>query len=185
MTASGMSWGAAALLGALIACSAPAPEVPEVLAGPVPEDAPAAELRAVTYEGWQQVLAEHRGQVVVVDLWATWCIPCIERFPQMVELSREYGPQGVTFLSMSLDDRDDPGALRRAEAFLAEQDAGFDHYRLDEPMLDGFDKFGLLSIPAVLVFDREGNLSRKLTTDDPNQQFTETDVEEAVRSLLG
>ncbi|MCB1054578.1 MAG: hypothetical protein KDD11_03600, partial [Acidobacteria bacterium] len=111
-------------------------------------------------------------------------IPCVERFPQMVELSREYGPKDVTFLSLSLDDREDPGALRRAAAFLAEQKADFRHYRLDEPVLDGFDMLGLLGIPAVLVFDREGALSRKLTTDDPNDQFTEQDVVKAIEELL-
>ena len=48
------------------------------------------ELVDVTVEEWREQLATLGGEIVVVDLWATWCIPCIERFPHMVELYHRY-----------------------------------------------------------------------------------------------
>ena len=50
---------------------------------------------------------------------------------------------------------------------------------------DSFEKLDLLTIPAVFIFDRDGELRYRLTADDPNDQFTERDVEEAILGLLG
>jgi cytochrome c biogenesis protein CcmG/thiol:disulfide interchange protein DsbE len=145
----------------------------------------AVELTAVSYEAWQRELASRRGHVVVVDHWATWCVPCLERFPRMVALSRAYGPRGVRFLSLCLDDRDDPEALDHARGFLSRQAADFPHFLMDEPITAAFEKLDLLGIPAVFVYGRDGALRHRLTGDDPNRQFTDDDVEAAIRSELG
>jgi len=139
----------------------------------------------VTYAQWQERLAGYRGNVVVVDLWATWCAPCVQRFPHMVELSRKYSNrQGIRFVSMSLDDRSDPAALDLARKFLIKQNATMDNYRMDEIIPDAFDKLGIQGVPAVFLYDREGNLRYRLTGDDPNHQFTNDDVDRAVQHLL-
>lgn len=141
-------------------------------------------LTPVDHAAWEKALASHAGDVVVVDFWASWCVPCLERFPEMVELAERYGDRGVTFIAFDLDDPGDPGALERAEAFAREQGGRIDHFRTTLPVLDAFDELGLLGIPAVYVYDRDGKLARRLTADDPNAQFTEADVERAVQELL-
>ncbi len=142
-------------------------------------------LQPMTYRQWQEKLAGYRGNVVVVDFWATWCAPCVQRFPHLVELSRKYGGRsGIKFISMSLDDRSDPGALEQARRFLIQQNATLDNYRMDEIMTDAFDKLDIQGIPAVFIYDREGNLRYRLTGDDPNHQFTNDDVDRAVETLL-
>ena len=142
-------------------------------------------LSPVTYSQWQQKLASYRGQVVVVDFWATWCAPCIERFPHMVRLQGKYGTTGkVRFVSMNLDDRDDSDAIRRAEEFLVKQKAAFDNFRMNEVTPDVFEKLNLLSIPAVMIYDEGGKLQHKLTGDDPNKQYTNEDVEAAIQQML-
>ncbi len=139
----------------------------------------------VTYPEWQEKLAGYKGNVVVVDLWATWCAPCVQRFPHMVELSRKYnGRQGIRFVSISLDDRSDPAALELAHKFLIKENAAFDNYRMDEIVPDAFDKLDIQGIPAVFLYDREGKLRYRLTGDDPNHQFTDDDVDRAVQDLL-
>lgn len=141
-------------------------------------------LTPVDHAGWEKVLASHAGDVVVVDFWASWCVPCLDRFPEMVELAERYGDRGVAFIAFDLDDPGDPGALERAEAFARKQGGRIEHFRTTLPILDAFDELGLLGIPAVYVYDRDGKLARRLTADDPNAQFTEADVERAIRKLL-
>lgn len=142
-------------------------------------------LEPITFEAWQARLGDYRGAILVVDFWATWCVPCVERFPHMVEMYHAYGDRGVRFVSMSLDDRDDRAAVERAGEFLEEQRATFPNFLMDENVLEGFEKLELMTVPAVYVYAPDGSLFRKLTADHPDRQFTEDDVEAAIEELLG
>lgn len=148
------------------------------------EVVPGVVLVPVTHAEWHQELETFKGDIVVVDMWATWCIPCVERFPRMVEMYDKYHPEGVTFVSVCLDDRDDVQAVEGARQFLVEQNATFPNYLMDENIVDAFEKLDLLGIPAVFIYDRRGELRYRLSGDDPNNQFTDRDVEEAIQTLL-
>jgi thioredoxin-related protein len=54
---------------------------------------------------------------------------------------------------------------------------------MDENINDAFEKLNVLSIPAVFLYDREGRLRYNLNGDDPNHQFTEKELEDAVARL--
>lgn len=144
---------------------------------------PPITLQPVSFDEFQRRLAALRGHVVVVDIWATWCVPCIERFPRMVEMHRRYRDQGVRFVSLSVDNREDQAAIEEARRFLQRQNASFDNYLLDENILKAFEKLDILGIPAVFLYDRAGRRRYRLTGDDPSRQFTEKDIEEAVQAL--
>jgi len=58
------------------------------------------------------------------------------------------------------------------------------NYLMDEIIPDAFDKLDLLGIPAVYVYGSDGELKQRLTGDDPNNQFTEEDVERAIDEML-
>jgi thiol-disulfide isomerase/thioredoxin len=60
---------------------------------------------------------------LVVDVWATWRIPCLDRFPHIVELNRRYQNQSVAVISMSVNDREDKRAVEMARRFLVNQNA--------------------------------------------------------------
>ena len=85
---------------------------------------------------------------------------------------------------MNLDDREDTKSLKIADKFLQKMNANFDHYRMDENLLYAFEKIDLIGIPAVLIYDSKGNEQYRLTGDNPNKQFTEKDIEEAIINLL-
>ncbi len=74
---------------------------------------PAVSFTPVSFPVWREKLASWHGDIVVVDVWATWCLPCLERFPHMVDLHERFGGQGVKFVSLSLDDRGDRAAVAR------------------------------------------------------------------------
>ena len=142
-------------------------------------------LRPVTFEQWQRELGLLRGKIVVADLWATWCEPCIERFPHMVQLYHQYRDRGVTFVSMSVDDREDKQALDTARKFLHKWDATFANYLMDENIGESFEKLDIEGVPDVFVYDAAGRRRYLLNGNDPTRQFTEKDVDDAVATLVG
>ena len=164
---------ALALLG-LPGCGEQAADQP---AAEPTESAPSSEveLASVSLDQWYQEIDALRGQIVVSDMWATWCIPCIERFPHMVELATRYGDRGVQFVSTSLDDPTDDQAIAYAREFLIEQQATFPNYLISDNVTDTFERLDLMTIPAVFIYDRDGQLRYRLTADDPNNQFTDQD----------
>jgi len=121
---------------------------------------------------------------VVVDAWAMWCTSCIKRFPKMVEMEKAFEGKNVQFVSLNLDDHQKTEAVAQAAAFLEEIGATFDNYHMNENLIDAFDHFDLIGIPAVLIYDKHGKERYRLTGDNPNRQFTDKDIENAINELL-
>lgn len=98
------AWLLAALLAALAGCREKpkdaADETTRVLAH---QSAPDFTLPDILSNRTVQ-LSKLKGQVVVVDFWATWCAPCREEIPGFVELQEKYGPRGLRIVGVSLDE---------------------------------------------------------------------------------
>lgn len=142
------------------------------------------QLRATNFASWDQQLASYQPSVVVLDLWAMWCTPCIKRFPAMVEMHHHYKDRGVEIVAVNLDNRDDHAALEQAEQFIREVEAEFDNFFMDENLIAAFEHFNLIGIPAVLIYDGQGRERFRLTGNNPNSQFTDKDIEAAIEQLL-
>jgi peroxiredoxin len=63
-----------------------------------------ADLTLRDLNGKRVHLQDHRGQIVVLNFWATWCGPCTREMPLLVATEREYASRGVAFIGASLDD---------------------------------------------------------------------------------
>ena len=84
----------------------------------------AINLRVASRPEYDAVIAGHKGKVVLVDFWATYCVPCRKQFPHTVELSRTLGDLGLRVVSVSCDGADKHDA---AQQFLQKSEARFDN----------------------------------------------------------
>lgn len=114
---------------------------------------PAAEYTAVTLEGDSISLASLRGEVVLLNLWATWCGPCRTETPYLQSLFEDYKDQGFNIVGVSLDTGD---ASEDIEMFVEEY--GVTYTILHDPMMKGMDLYQVLGLPATFLVDREGVL---------------------------
>ena len=141
-------------------------------------------MQAISFSEWDTILESQQGFITVVDFWASWCTPCIERFPHMVEMHHAYQDKGVRFISLNLDEQGDTESIDWCNDFLAATRAVFPNYHMDENMSEAFERLDLLSLPAVRIYATDGAETYRLSGDNPYKQFTEKDVEQAVIELL-
>ena len=108
------------------------------------------------------------GKVTVVNFWATWCAPCVEEMPDLIRFYRKYEPRGIRFISVSIDDPDDPE--KSLIPFMERQGVPFPVFLpgrsespegLTEPINPDWDA----GLPATFVFDRDGNLHKSWLRD--------------------
>jgi thiol-disulfide isomerase/thioredoxin len=100
-----------------------------------------------------------RGKVVVVDFWATWCVPCVEEMPKMKTLYAEYKDKGVEFIGVSLDLPKEKGGLDKLKKYVADNKIGWPQYYQGNFWESEFSAgWGINSIPCVFIVDAEGNL---------------------------
>ena len=99
-------------------------------------------------------LADYRGQVVVLNFWATWCPPCVEEMPSLVELQQRLKDKGVIVLAVSLDA--DEAAYHK---FL--KDHGVNLITVRDPDLRSSTLYGTFKYPETYIIDRSGILRRK------------------------
>jgi thiol-disulfide isomerase/thioredoxin len=158
----------------------PVATVPTVGSAPRPAAETKVELQVAGSKAVLAQIAAQRGKIVVVDSWATWCRPCKEEFPKLVQIYRDHAKDGVVCMSVSLDQVDQE---RDALAFLTAKGATFPNFLINE---EGTwqDQWNIKAIPMVLVFGRDGKLARKFDLDDPDNQFEYADVEKLVQDLI-
>ncbi len=159
-------------------------EVKDLAANSAPES-DAVRLVSMTYDEYRsKAVVDPKAKLIVVDAWATWCPPCMENFPHLVEMHKKYAGLGLKCVSLSLDFPDDPKSFEKATQFLREQKATFLNVLLNEEQGDAFDKLDVNGVPSVFLYDGTGNEVRRFTMDDPNRQFTYDQVDEIVAKLL-
>ncbi|MFQ5816435.1 MAG: TlpA family protein disulfide reductase [Terriglobia bacterium] len=121
-----------------------------------------------TWEGETHRLSELRGQVVVLNFWATWCPPCVEEMPSLERLHRKLRDQGVVVLGVSVDT--DAAAY---EKFLRDFQISFPNHR--DPSGQIALHYGTTKFPETFIIDREGRINRKLAGpyqwDSPEMVF--------------
>lgn len=110
---------------------------------------PVPDFNVVSTSGQQISRDNYRGHVLLVDFFATWCQPCRQSIPHLVEMKRKYGKQGLQILGLSADEDGE----RPVRAFASQ-------YRITYPLALAGDSttadFGIRSVPVMFLVDRKG-----------------------------
>jgi cytochrome c biogenesis protein CcmG, thiol:disulfide interchange protein DsbE len=109
---------------------------------------------AIQEAGKPVALHDLKGQVVVLNFWATWCPPCIEELPSLVLMQKQLADKGVKVFAVSLDV--DKNAY---EKFL--KDHGVDLLTVRDPEQKSSSMYGTFKYPETYIIDRKGVVRRK------------------------
>ena len=114
---------------------------------------------AVTADAVRNEIRRPGASAVLVNVWATWCVPCREEFPDLLRAARELAPGGVRLILVSVDF---PGSESEVRQFLSEQGVDFPTYLRkgkDEVFIDAMSPKWSGAIPATFVYDNNGVLA--------------------------
>jgi peroxiredoxin len=114
------------------------------------------------------------GKLLVLNFWATWCPPCIEEIPSLDQFAREFAPQGVVVLGVSIDKNE--SAYRR---FLQQRKLNFQVAR--DEKADIPTQYGTFKWPETYVIDRSGTVVLKHIGP---RNWMNPDIIREVKSLL-
>ena len=107
-------------------------------------------------------LSQLRGKIVVLNFWATWCPPCIEEMPSLVEMQKKFQGKGVTVLAVSVDDdADDYHKFLKEHSIdlLTVREAG---QKTDKGVFAPVSQqYGTIKVPETYIIDRGGVIRRK------------------------
>jgi thiol-disulfide isomerase/thioredoxin len=115
-------------------------------------------LPKITGEGIQSLVAKNKGKVVLLHFWATWCPPCADEFPALVQVYTAYKTRGLEVIAVSLNDVSEMQDVMR---FVHEQKPSFPLYivgTVNETFYRSIDKRWSSGVPLTMIYDKTGKL---------------------------
>jgi thiol-disulfide isomerase/thioredoxin len=146
----------------LASAAAPAPE------GKVP-------VEPIGYDSLGKLVRSLHGKVVLVNFWASNCIPCKGAFPGLSRLQRKHGKEGFVIVAVTLDDPQEKEARGEVDRFLAQQRPSFNNYILQASADEWSQKLGIIATPCLYLFNRDNQVVRKYTRE-PDAEELEAEV---------
>ncbi|NDJ55093.1 MAG: TlpA family protein disulfide reductase [Chloroflexi bacterium] len=137
-----------------------------------PDDGRAPDFTLRTYAGDEVRLSDLGGQVVVLNFWASWCLPCRDEAPVLEQAWRDYQPRGVMFVGVGYQDTD-----RRALAYLDE--FGISYPNGPDLRSQISDDYNIRGVPETFIIDRQGNVVFFVAAPITEEQLV-TEIEAAL-----
>lgn len=137
-------------LVALAACGGDVPRRTQVER--VAEPVPVLEGSSVTDEGTTLSTVDHRGSILVINVWATWCDPCRDELPAFVRTAAAYEDRGVRFLGINYQDD------RAAASAWIERDYAIPYPSIYDPSGESAAAFGFPGLPDTFFVDASGTM---------------------------
>jgi len=133
--------------------------------------APNAELAAAvmqadfkTLDGKTKRLSDYSGKVLVVDLWATWCGPCRQEIPHLVEMAKDYKSKGVEVVGLTNEDPEQFGDVVKdfSKQFKINYQVGFADPQMTYGLMNGHS-----GIPQTIIIGRDGKVKKHFVGFSP------------------
>lgn len=104
-------------------------------------------------DGKKVSLSKFKGKVIILDFWATWCVPCKAEIPGFIELKKKYGARGLEIIGLSVDD-----SMSTAKKYAVEMKMNYPVLLAEgkEDILKAYDP--IPSIPVSIIIDRQGKI---------------------------
>ncbi|HDQ26232.1 MAG TPA: TlpA family protein disulfide reductase [bacterium] len=115
-------------------------------------------------------LSDHKGKVIILDFWATWCPPCRAKIPFFMELQEEYGKKGFTMIGAAINDTED-----KIKNYAKSQKINYPVGMADRKMANDYG--GITGLPTTFVIDRQGVIRKVYVGFRPKSVF-EADIKE-------
>jgi thiol-disulfide isomerase/thioredoxin len=127
------------------------------------------DLKLTELSGKKVQLRSYRGKIVVLNFWATWCVPCREEMPRMVEAEKTWADKGVVFIAVSLDDEK---TTKEIPAFVDRYHVGFPVWT--GASTDELDKLRLgQGVPDTAFVDEDGAVVARVLGEIRSDELTE------------
>jgi thiol-disulfide isomerase/thioredoxin len=140
----------------------------------------APKLTPLTLDGYNKLIAAHKGRVVLATFWATYCIPCRAEIPELVKLAAQLRPRGLDLVVVSADEPEQEAAARK---FIASKVPSSPLYIKSA---DDNDKYAAGihprwqgELPANFVYDRAGRKVAAFIGENPTK-----DIQAAIEKFL-
>jgi cytochrome c biogenesis protein CcmG, thiol:disulfide interchange protein DsbE len=102
-------------------------------------------------------LADYRGKVLMINVWATWCLPCRVEMPSIEALNKDYGPKGLKIVAVSIDD---PGTDSTIRSFAKQYGLTFEI--LHDPQGKITEAYDISGYPETFIVGKDGVIRKKL-----------------------
>ena len=120
-------------------------------------------VEAINTDALKFLIAKPKDKPLLVSFWATWCDPCRDEFPDLVKIDKDYRPQSLDFVTISLDEVAD--IKTSVPAFLSQMKATMPAYLLDvkdpEPAINAVDPRWQGDLPATFLYNAKGEIIYK------------------------
>ena len=141
---------------------------------------PSIEVKIINTNNLKTIINAGKGKAILINVWATWCEPCREEFPELVKLATNYNNE-IRFIGISVDDDEDLSG--KVIPFLKSQNVSFENYllKISEPE----DFINLLNtewsgaIPATFIYDSQGNQKHVIIGKQTYEEF-----EQALKKVI-
>ncbi len=126
-----------------------------------------------TIEEIEQIMDSHKGKVLLINFWATWCKPCVKEFPELIKLYNNYKEKGFELVFISVDVPED--IEEKVIPFLKKQNVDFVTYynKFDKPeeLINFIDKNWEGAIPSTYIYDKEGKQTADILGSRSYEEF--------------
>jgi len=117
-------------------------------------------IETIDKAGFNRLIQHRNGQILLVNVWATWCVPCRDEFPDLVKIARHYKNENIEVIGISADYPDEIES--KIKPFLKSQNAGFTNYvknfEDDGDFINSVNPEWSGALPATFVYDAKGVL---------------------------